>query len=165
MFWKDPDADFELGQLLRERIVPRAVLYFTGEEVECEESEGEDDESEGDVRTTTFDLISILTLLLSQFHYPLHFVPTIGSHSVWMQPNSSMSGRWVVLLLIVGCFNKAFLFLFKLNGCYINAKLIFVCRFILQNEGGDNSNSDEETDPDYIPPKVCISVYVRSYQH
>ncbi|XP_068116767.1 nucleosome assembly protein 1-like 4 isoform X3 [Hyperolius riggenbachi] len=46
-------ADFELGHFFRERIVPRAVLYFTGEAIEDEESfeedeEGEEEEMEGD---------------------------------------------------------------------------------------------------------------------
>lgn len=27
-------ADFEIGHFIRERIVPRAVLYFTGEAIE-----------------------------------------------------------------------------------------------------------------------------------
>jgi len=46
-------ADFEIGQYIRERIIPRAVLYFTGEafdeefeEEEAEEEEEEDDEEE-----------------------------------------------------------------------------------------------------------------------
>merc|ERR1712181_152084 len=38
-------ADFEIGHYIRERIVPRAVLFFTGEALEdesdCEEEEGE----------------------------------------------------------------------------------------------------------------------------
>ncbi|XP_053304524.1 nucleosome assembly protein 1-like 4 isoform X2 [Spea bombifrons] len=46
-------ADFELGHFFRERIVPRAVLYFTGEAIEDEESfeegeEGEEEEMEGE---------------------------------------------------------------------------------------------------------------------
>lgn len=47
-------ADFEIGHFLRERIVPRAVLYFTGEALDDddydeEEEEGEDDgEDEGE---------------------------------------------------------------------------------------------------------------------
>merc|ERR1711979_42239 len=43
-------ADFEIGHYIRERIVPRAVLYFTGEALEeddFEEEEGEEGE-EGD---------------------------------------------------------------------------------------------------------------------
>ena len=43
-------ADFEIGHFLRERIIPRAVLYFTGEALDDddydEEEEGEDDEGE-----------------------------------------------------------------------------------------------------------------------
>ncbi|RXN00295.1 Nucleosome assembly protein 1-like 4 [Acipenser ruthenus] len=35
-------ADFEIGHFLRERIVPRAVLYFTGEAIE------DDDDDEGE---------------------------------------------------------------------------------------------------------------------
>jgi len=48
-------ADFEIGHFIRERIVPRAVLYFTGEALEddddYDEEEGEeegDDDNEGD---------------------------------------------------------------------------------------------------------------------
>ncbi|MEE6499389.1 hypothetical protein FKM82_003431 [Ascaphus truei] len=46
-------ADFELGHFFRERIVPRAVLYFTGEAIEDEDSfeegeEGEEEEMEGE---------------------------------------------------------------------------------------------------------------------
>jgi len=49
-------ADFEVGQALRDRIIPRAVLYYTGEandeesfddEDECED-EADDDEEEGE---------------------------------------------------------------------------------------------------------------------
>ncbi|GLG93387.1 Nucleosome assembly protein 1 paralog 8 [Gryllus bimaculatus] len=45
-------SDFEIGHYIRERIVPRAVLYFTGEALEDEdyeeEEEGEEDEEEED---------------------------------------------------------------------------------------------------------------------
>lgn len=30
-------SDFEIGHMIRERIVPRAVLYFTGEAIEDDE--------------------------------------------------------------------------------------------------------------------------------
>jgi len=44
-------ADFEIGHYIRERIVPRAVLYFTGEALEdesdFEEEEDEDDDEDG----------------------------------------------------------------------------------------------------------------------
>ena len=30
-------ADFEIGHFIRERVVPRAVLYFTGEALEDDE--------------------------------------------------------------------------------------------------------------------------------
>ena len=30
------ESDFEIGQFFRERIIPRAVLYYTGESVEEE---------------------------------------------------------------------------------------------------------------------------------
>lgn len=41
-------SDFEIGHYIRERIIPRAVLYFTGEGIEEEEDyeEEEDDEEE-----------------------------------------------------------------------------------------------------------------------
>merc|ERR1711872_923839 len=42
-------ADFEIGHFFRDRIIPRAVLYFTGEALEDEddEDEDEDDDDEG----------------------------------------------------------------------------------------------------------------------
>ncbi|ODN03140.1 Nucleosome assembly protein 1-like 4 [Orchesella cincta] len=43
-------SDFEVGQYIRERIVPRAVLYYTGEALEddYDEEEEEEEEEEGD---------------------------------------------------------------------------------------------------------------------
>jgi len=45
-------ADFEIGHYIRERIVPRAVLFFTGEALEdesdCEEEESDDEDDDGD---------------------------------------------------------------------------------------------------------------------
>jgi nucleosome assembly protein 1-like 1 len=41
-------ADFEIGHYLRERIVPRAVLYFTGEADDEEYDEEVEEEEEGD---------------------------------------------------------------------------------------------------------------------
>jgi len=45
-------ADFEIGHYIRERIVPRAVLFFTGEALEDEsdmdEEESDEEESDGD---------------------------------------------------------------------------------------------------------------------
>ncbi|XP_034244047.1 nucleosome assembly protein 1-like 1-B [Thrips palmi] len=41
-------SDFEIGHYIRERIVPRAVLYFTGEALEAEEDYEEDDSEEED---------------------------------------------------------------------------------------------------------------------
>ena len=35
-------ADFEIGHYIRERIVPRAVLFFTGEALDDEDYEEED---------------------------------------------------------------------------------------------------------------------------
>jgi len=40
--------DFEVGQYIRERIVPRAVLYYTGEALEDEDYEEEEEEEEGE---------------------------------------------------------------------------------------------------------------------
>lgn len=46
----DPDteqllqSDFEIGQFLRERVVPRAVLFFTGEALEEDDDYGEEEE-------------------------------------------------------------------------------------------------------------------------
>lgn len=44
------NADFELGQILRDRILPRAVLYFTGEAEDDDDmyDEDEDEEEEDD---------------------------------------------------------------------------------------------------------------------
>lgn len=39
-------ADFEIGHFIRERIVPRAILYFTGEALDEDEYEEEDNEEE-----------------------------------------------------------------------------------------------------------------------
>lgn len=41
-------SDFEIGHYIRERIVPRAVLYYTGEAIDEEEFEDDDDEEEED---------------------------------------------------------------------------------------------------------------------
>jgi nucleosome assembly protein 1-like 1 len=44
------NADFEIGQILRDRILPRAVLYFTGEAQDDEDyDEDEDEEEEEDL--------------------------------------------------------------------------------------------------------------------
>ena len=42
-------ADFEIGHYIRDRIIPRAVLYFTGEALEEEDfdEEEEDEDEEG----------------------------------------------------------------------------------------------------------------------
>jgi len=42
------NADFEIGQILRDRILPRAVLYFTGEAQDDEDYEEEEDDEEDD---------------------------------------------------------------------------------------------------------------------
>lgn len=45
LFFQDEDseavlaADFEIGHFIRERIVPRAVLYFTGEAIEDDDDD------------------------------------------------------------------------------------------------------------------------------
>lgn len=52
-------ADFEIGHYIRERIVPRAVLYFTGEALEddsdFEEESDEDDDDDGSDADPDFD--------------------------------------------------------------------------------------------------------------
>lgn len=40
-------ADFEIGHYIRERIVPRAVLFFTGEALDDEDFEEEEGEEGG----------------------------------------------------------------------------------------------------------------------
>jgi nucleosome assembly protein 1-like 1 len=39
-------TDFEIGHYMRERVVPKAVLYYTGEAIDDEEYEDEDDDDE-----------------------------------------------------------------------------------------------------------------------
>ncbi|XP_014224525.1 nucleosome assembly protein 1-like 1-B [Trichogramma pretiosum] len=41
-------SDFEIGHYIRERVVPRAVLYFTGEALEDEDDDYDEDEDEDD---------------------------------------------------------------------------------------------------------------------
>lgn len=41
------EADYEIGHFIRERLIPRAVLYYTGE-LDDEDSEYGDDEIEDD---------------------------------------------------------------------------------------------------------------------
>ena len=41
-------ADYEIGRLLQERIVPRAVLYFTGEALDDDDEDGEDEGEDDD---------------------------------------------------------------------------------------------------------------------
>lgn len=43
-------ADFEIGHYIRERIVPRAVLFFTGEALDDEDFEEEEEGEEGEIR-------------------------------------------------------------------------------------------------------------------
>lgn len=43
------EADFEIGQLFRDQVIPRAVLFYTGEIVDdglLDQFEGEEDEDE-----------------------------------------------------------------------------------------------------------------------
>ncbi len=41
--------DFEVGQALRDRIIPRAALFYTGEAQDDEDYEDEEDEGDEDV--------------------------------------------------------------------------------------------------------------------
>lgn len=40
--------DFELGFYLKERVIPKAVLFFTGEIADCQSSESETDSEDED---------------------------------------------------------------------------------------------------------------------
>jgi len=42
------NADFEIGQILRDRIVPRAILYFTGEAHDEDSFDGDDEQDDED---------------------------------------------------------------------------------------------------------------------
>merc|ERR1712020_513054 len=41
-------ADFEIGHYIRDRIIPRAVLFFTGEALEEDDFDEEEDEEDGE---------------------------------------------------------------------------------------------------------------------
>ena len=41
-------ADFEIGHYIRERIVPRAVLYFTGDALDDDDFDDSDDDQDPD---------------------------------------------------------------------------------------------------------------------
>jgi len=44
------NADYEIGQLLQDQIIPRAVLYFTGDALDDmdDDDEGEDEDEDDD---------------------------------------------------------------------------------------------------------------------
>ena len=44
-------ADFEIGHFFRDRIIPRAVLYFTGEALEEDDDYDEEEEDEDGEKT------------------------------------------------------------------------------------------------------------------
>jgi len=50
--------DFELGQLIRDQIIPHAVLYFTGEAVDDDDAYDEMDDEEGDEEEEGNDIAS-----------------------------------------------------------------------------------------------------------
>jgi nucleosome assembly protein 1-like 1 len=53
------NVDFEIGQALRERIIPRAILYFTGEALEDDtDFATETEDEDGDEVTTIIQIIS-----------------------------------------------------------------------------------------------------------
>jgi len=42
------EADYQAGCIIREKIIPRAVLWYTGEEVDSDDEEDSDDEFDDD---------------------------------------------------------------------------------------------------------------------
>ena len=63
-------ADFEIGHFIRERIVPRAVLYFTGEAIE-------DDDDDVSItycigQDCTLNLVVKASSILLRFHLIMH---------------------------------------------------------------------------------------------
>lgn len=52
------EADFEIGFYLKERIIPKAVLYFTGEIDDDDEYETDEDEEEDDIDESTSNAAS-----------------------------------------------------------------------------------------------------------
>lgn len=43
-------ADFEIGQAIRDRVIPRAVLFYTGEEGENDDFEDDAEDEDDEVR-------------------------------------------------------------------------------------------------------------------
>merc|ERR1719320_1248682 len=73
-------SDFEIGHYIRERVVPRAVLFFTGEALEEEDFDEEEDGSEGEEegRNETIHLTvnnndnTVAAALLLPHHSPIY---------------------------------------------------------------------------------------------
>lgn len=57
-------ADFEIGHFIRERIVPRAVLYFTGEAIE----DDDDDVSAASNAVCLSACLNVIHTLISNLH-------------------------------------------------------------------------------------------------
>lgn len=49
------NADYEIGEVIRQRLVQRAVLYFTGEALEEDDYDDEDEEDEEDDDEEDYD--------------------------------------------------------------------------------------------------------------
>jgi hypothetical protein len=49
------ENDFEVGHYLKERVIPRAVLYYTGEIDEIDDAEDNDDEEIADYKAEIYD--------------------------------------------------------------------------------------------------------------
>lgn len=64
-------ADFEIGHFIRERIVPRAVLYFTGEAIE-----DDDDDVSDESRRGLAGRMLVASLLLASLNKNLSFTCT-----------------------------------------------------------------------------------------
>jgi nucleosome assembly protein 1-like 1 len=70
-------ADFEIGHFLRERIVPRAVLYFTGEALEDEDEEYDDEDDDEEEEDDDDD---------EEMSPPKTRAPAGGDHAVPQNP-------------------------------------------------------------------------------
>lgn len=58
------EADFEIGFYLKERIIPKAVLYFTGDIDDNDEYETDEDEEEDDIDESTSNAASDSELVI-----------------------------------------------------------------------------------------------------
>jgi len=60
-------ADFEIGHFLRERIIPRSVLYFTGEAIEDDDDDYDEEGEEADEGYQLFEEVKSCSKLFQRW--------------------------------------------------------------------------------------------------